>query len=42
LIEDREKAARLGQVYNLKPAEAMFMAAGLFAFALAIYARGLI
>lgn len=42
LIEGREKATRLGQVYNLKPADAVFMAAALFAFGLAIYALGMI
>lgn len=42
LIEQREKATRLGQAYKLKPAEAVFMAMGLFAFGLAIYALGMI
>jgi hypothetical protein len=42
LIEGREQAARLGRVYRLKPAEAVFMAAGVFAFGVAIYALGLI
>ncbi|MHA6299940.1 hypothetical protein [Devosia sp. CAU 1758] len=42
LMEGREKAARLGQAYKLNPAEAVFMAAGLFVFGLAIYALGMI